>query len=415
MNRRLRERASLSDLNLLTGAVFLSAAGDMLAWITLALLVHDLTGNGFIVSAFFAATMIPVVALAPVAGLMADRIESVRLIRIASLLSAGIAAGLAFSESVPLIIGLTAALAAASAISQPAEFALIPVVSGPDRLTRSNGLIESARYAGFAAGPLAAAALVAVGSIRLALLVNALSFLAITACTLLLRSRRPGLAPENRARHGRGRETMRGAACLWEIHRLRIVTLASTAALFLLSAFMTIELFWIKDELGGDDSVYAVTTAVWMISMVVGATVLATRIPIKFHAVGALAGLGIQGIGIGGPSLIVALPPLLIGCAIGGLGHGVKNTLTRTIIHEDVPEELHGRAFAAFNAMRNSAEVTALALGGMLVATAGPRFGLMIAGFGPLLIAIAALILLRVGSRVGSPGLNRNREALGFD
>jgi len=35
----------MTDLRLLAGAVFLSAAGDLLALVTLALLVHDLTGN----------------------------------------------------------------------------------------------------------------------------------------------------------------------------------------------------------------------------------------------------------------------------------------------------------------------------------------------------------------------------------
>ena len=158
------------DLRLLCGAVFLSAAGDMLALITLALLVHDLTGSGIIVSALFAATMVPVVALAPVAGRFADRVESVRLIRHASLVSFVLALGLAFTGSVPLIIALTACLAAVSALSQPAEFALIPVVSGKDSLTESNGLVESARYAGMAIGPLVAGVLVAGAGTGVALL-----------------------------------------------------------------------------------------------------------------------------------------------------------------------------------------------------------------------------------------------------
>ena len=394
-------RRATTDLRLLIGAVFLSAAGDMLALITLALLVHELTSSGIIVSALFAATMIPVVALAPAAGLLADRVENVRLIRLASLASAALALALAFTGSVPLIIALTAALAAASAISQPAEFALIPVVSNADRLTESNGLVESARYAGFAAGPLAAAALVATGGVQLALLVNAGSFLAITVATLIMRSRRhPVPATGSGSRRSRREESLRGARYLWQSPALRTVILASTGALFLLSAFMTIEVFWIKDVLDAGDFVYAVTTAVWMISMIFGATVLAGRVPVKYHATAALLGLGIQGIGIGGPALFVAVGPLLIGCAVGGIGHGIKNTLTRTIIHEMIPGDFHGRAFAAFNAMRNSAEVTALAIGGIVVTTAGPRLGLLIAGFGPALIAFAALVFLR---SAGSP------------
>lgn len=406
----MRGRAT-RDLKLLCGAVFLSAAGDMLALITLALLVHDLTGSGIIVSAFFAATMIPVVALAPAAGLLADRVESVRLIRLASMASALIALGLAFTVSVPLIMILTAALAAASAFSQPAEFALIPVMSRPGRLTESNGLIESARYAGFAFGPLAASALVAAGSIRLALLANAASFLAITIAALLMRSRRrPPERSGGTSRQERRRQSREGFTYLWQNRVLRMVVLTSTGALFFLSAFMTIEVFWIKDVLEAGDSVYAVSTAVWMVSMVVGATVLAGRVPRRYFAVAAMAGLAVQGFGIGGPALVVAIPPVLIGSAIGGIGHGIKNTLTRTIIHADVPEHLHGRAFAAYSGMRNSAEVTALAIGGLMVSTAGPRLALLAAGFAPFLIALAGLLLLRFGGTRAPAGSTVNDD-----
>ena len=76
------------DLRLLAGAVFLSAAGDLLALIVLALQVHELTGSGLAVSALFATTLVPMVALAPLAGLVGDRFESVRVLVVASLLQA---------------------------------------------------------------------------------------------------------------------------------------------------------------------------------------------------------------------------------------------------------------------------------------------------------------------------------------
>lgn len=57
--------------------------------------------------------------------------------------------------------------------------------------------------------------------------------------------------------------------------------------------------------------------------------------------------------------------------AAGGVAHGTKNVLIRTLIHEQVPERLHGRTYAAYNGLRNGAELFALALGGVLVATVG--------------------------------------------
>jgi hypothetical protein len=60
-----------------------------------------------------------------------------------------------------------------------------------------------------------------------------------------------------------------------------------------------------------------------------------------------------------------------------------------------VPERLHGRAFAAYNAARNTAEQGAIAAGGVLVTAIGPRPALVLAGLGPVLAGIAGLALLR--------------------
>jgi sugar phosphate permease len=80
---------------------------------------------------------------------------------------------------------------------------------------------------------------------------------------------------------------------------------------------------------------------------------------------------------------------------IAGVGHGTKNTLARTLIQERVPDRLHGRAFAAYNAMRNGAELVALAGGGVLVAVIGGRATLALAGGISVAIALVGLALWR--------------------
>ena len=89
------------DLRRLAAAVALSAMGDMLALIALVLAVHDLTASGFAVSALFATTLVPVVAMAPVAGLLVDRFENVRVLVAASLAQAAVAAVLALAVGRP--------------------------------------------------------------------------------------------------------------------------------------------------------------------------------------------------------------------------------------------------------------------------------------------------------------------------
>ena len=199
------------DLRLLALAVGLSAAGDILAVITLSLRVHDLTGSAFAVSALFAATMLPMVALAPLAGALTDRFESSRVLLAASLAQVAVAIGLAMVSDLAGILALTALLASGAAIAQPAEFALVPAAAGPERLAAASGRMEAARYVGFTAGPLLAAGLVALGGASLALLVNAASFCVVALAAALMRTRRvPEPAAHGEAVGGGGARSLLG-------------------------------------------------------------------------------------------------------------------------------------------------------------------------------------------------------------
>src|SRR2546423_7986650 len=155
MTRR-RRRPSLEcvsvrdrDLNLLAGAVGLSALGDFLAIVPLALRLQERTGSGIAVAALFVTLWAPVFLLAGPAGLVADRLESRRLLLVVSLAQAGVAGGLALVGGVGPILALAALLGSGFAFAQPAEFALVPAVAGEGRVAAANGPVETARYPGF--------------------------------------------------------------------------------------------------------------------------------------------------------------------------------------------------------------------------------------------------------------------------
>jgi Na+/melibiose symporter-like transporter len=323
-----------------------------------------------------------------VAGRLVDRVETARLLALSSLLAAGAALALAFAADLATILSLTAVLAAVGAVGQPAEFALVPHVAAPGRLARANGLVEAARYAGFAVGPAVAGALVAFGGERLALFVNAASFLAVAAAAGLMRARRPP---------GRSPTPLRAREGIVHLRRdpaLFVPLLVNVAALLFISASITIEVFYVKDVLGAGDAAYAAVVGVWMAAMVVGATVLVARLPERHAAALALVALAVQGVGMAAQTAWAILPAALAGYAVGGLGHGVKNTLLRLVIHRRVPSALHGRAYAAYNAARNTAELVALGAGGLVVAALGPRPALLIAGLSPVALAAAGLAVL---------------------
>jgi MFS family permease len=374
----------MRDRELLAGAVGLSALGDFLGFIPLALHVQERTGSGIAVAALFIALWTPSALLGGPAGLLADRVESRRLLRDVSLAQAAVALVLAFAFGglLPILL-LTALLGVGVALAQPAEFALVPATAGAGGVAAANGRIEAARYLGFTLGPVIGGLLAAAGSTRVALLVNAASFLAVALAAQTLRARREPRPAADRTSE-RARE---GIAFLLRDDVLAPVIVAAFVSLLFMTASATAEVFFAKDVLHAGDAGYGTLMTLWTLGMVVGSTLVATRVPAARYAGVALGAMALQGAGLALPTLWLVLPFALAAYLAGGIGHGTKNVVVRTLIHTRVPDELRGRAWAAYSAGRNGAELVALVSGGLLVAALGARWTLLLAGALPVLAA----------------------------
>ena len=381
----LRQR----DFRLLLVAIGASSLGDLVGFIPLALRVHDATGSGLAVSAFFVAMWGPIVVAAGLAGRLADRLESRGLVLWVSLAQAVVVGCLAFATgSIAAIYALTALVGLGAAVSAPAEFALVPVAAGDARLVAANAHVETVRYAGLTAGPLLGGVLAGVGATRAALLLDAATFLVVAACAGAVRVRRPGQAA------GAAGGTRKGTGAFASLagDRVLAITVAgAVSSLAFMSISMTAEVFFAKDVLHAGDLGYGALLTSWTIGMVLGAMALPRRVPAARVAVAALAGVAVQGAGIALVAAAAILGAAVAGCMVGGAAHGAKNVLIRTLIHERVPEQRRGRAYAAYNALRNATEMLALAGGGALVALVGARASLAIAGAGPIVIGAGAL------------------------
>jgi MFS family permease len=382
----------IRDVRLLVGAVGLSSFGDFLLWVPLALHIEATTGSALAVSAFFLALFGPAVALGGLAGRLADRVENARLLRAVSLAQAAVVAAMALGTgSLAAILLFTLLLGAGAALSQPAEFALVPAAAGEERVAEANGMVETARYVGMTAGPLLGGVLAAAGLLEVALLLDAATFLAVAGATLSMRARRePRAAAPVAGDSGRARD---GLAFLTRDRLLRITLAASVAALLFFSISIAAEVFFVTDVLRASDAAYGVLVACWTLGMVAGAVGLARRVPARALAVAALAGVAVQGAGIASAAAAGVLWAAFAGFAIGGVAHGVKNVVLRTLIHQRVPEALRGRAFAGYNAARNAAELGALGAGGVLIGAIGAQPALLLSGVAPLAIGVAALLL----------------------
>jgi Major Facilitator Superfamily len=379
------------DFRLVAGSVGLSALGDWVAIVALGLHVKEMTDSGFAVAALWVCLFGPSVVVAGHAGLLVDRVEATRLLAGISVLGAAVAAVLGFTTATGAVLVLTALLGLVFAISQPAEFALVPPLAGRARIQEANGHVETARYVGFGLGPVLGGLLFSFGGLELAMLVDGLTFAAVACAAFALRVRREPGAPEDAERAPRARD---GIAFLFRDRVLSLAMVVAFGSLLFMSAVWVGELFFVEDVLGRGDVAYGLMLSIWTLGMALGALLLSPRV-----AAGAVAGTGLVAVAIQGTAL--ALPALwlsfafFLGCSfVGGLAHGLKNVMFRSLIHVRVPDRLHGRAFAAYNGIRNSAELGAFAAGGVLVAAIGPRGTLAYAGGLSALAGLAGLLVL---------------------
>jgi MFS family permease len=327
-----------------------------------------------------------------VAGAIVDRFENRRILIVVSLVQAAAVAAMLAARSLGALLPLMTVLGCGVAVSQPAEFALVPAAAGADvDASRANGLMETVRSLGFTAGPVVGGALAAAGLLWLALALNSLSFVIVAAAAYRLRARRQ---PDRRDENEGVVRAREGIAFLLRERDLAITLGGAVAALVLFSISATAEPFFVTGVLGAGSLAYGVLLTSWTIGMAAGAAGLAHHVGRSQLAAGALVTVVIQGLGIAGGALAPVISIALIGFTLGGVAHGVKNVLLRTLIHERAPEALRGRAFAAYNGARNGAELGALMLGGIVVGVLGARSALLIAGLGPAAIGAACLLLL---------------------
>ena len=354
----------------------------MLAIVPILLHVEGRSGSGVAVAAVFLALWGPIFLFAAPAGFVVDRYDARLVLFAAAAAQAAVAVVLAFVSAVPAIIVLTALLGTGAAFAQPAEFSLIPGVGGAD-IARTNSYVETSRALGFALGPFAGGLLAAAGGLKLGLLVDAGTFAAIAGVAWVL----PRRARDAHLEAGVGR-VRDGLVFLFRDSLLKVILSAAFTSVLFMTACAPAEVFFAEKTLDAGDAGYGLLLGTWTVGMVAGGLWLGRRLR---GAVAALLAICVQSLGILVPTLWLTLAWACGWFLVGGIAHGSKNVLLRTVIHERVPAGLHGRAFAAYNGLRNFAEVFAVLGGGVLVVALGARWTMALAGLLPLAVGVLAL------------------------
>lgn len=372
----------------------MSRWGDTFNTVALAVLVFELTGSGAGVAAVVLAEVAPVLLLAPVAGLLIDRLPRVRVMIAADLWRVAAAATLPLVvDSVGAVYAVAFALAAGTVFFNPASQSVVPSIVREDELVAANsGLWSAAVISQIVLAPLAGVIVVAVGP-GPAFLLNAATF-AVSA--LILRGLRMPVpaAPVSAPLPWQAR--LAEAARLFAGQRvLRI--LAAVQVLAALSAGATSALLVVLAErhLNVGPGGFGLLIGAIGVGAALGPLLL-TRLVANPR----------RPAWVFGPFLLRGTVDLVlatftnIAVAVGalaayGIGTSIGTVTLNSLLQADVPAEHRGRVFAGFDALWQAGRLVSIGLGGLLADAVGIRAVYYLGGVLLLAAGTGGLVSLR--------------------
>lgn len=384
----------------------ISYTGDGITMIVLALTLQTRGDNGFGVAAVMLAGTLPVAVLGPWAGRLVDRLDSRKVLVTVGLIQAALSTALAliaptrWSYTPVLMVALMSLIACGLALIQPTLAALTPAMVGREHLGRAVGWMQTAGSVGMLVGPALGGLLVGSYGVRLPLLLDAGSFLAIAGAGLLLRTRRGGKSTVEAAAAG-GAQASTDPAPAWRLRSDRLLTTMVTAFGVVIAAVTAngvVEVFYVREDLGASTTVYGLVGACWTLGVIAGA------VPFGRLRGGDAKLLRVQltaMVGIGVAILVTAtlsqawwLIPLYF---CGGVGNAALNVFAGVLIGRRVPAASRGHAFGIMTGVSNGTNAFGFVLGALLLQAFTPRS--IVAGTGVAGATLALLFLLLVRRR----------------
>lgn len=379
-----------------------SSLGNGMGYVALVLIALERFHSPWAIALILIADLVPLMALGPILGGLADRLPRRACAVGADLLRAVAFVGLALVDDFTATIAFAALAGVGHGVFNPAALAGLPHLTGEKHAAAGTSLFSTLSTLGKTLGPVVAAAILLGGGVELALALNGVSFL---VSALLLVSvdlggeRAPAAAPAGddapapafsaRALPGFG----------------RVVVGSSGAALFAGMANIA-EPGFITGDLHAAAAGFSIMVGLYGIGVAAGSLAGSrggdeTRLWLRYLA-------GILGIGAGyaaaaaSPVFVLALP----GFALAGFGNGLLIVHERLLVQSLAPERAQGRAFGTLDMFASWAFAAALGLGALAVGAAGSRIALVVAGTGTLAVwaACALSAMRRPELRAAAPG-----------
>jgi MFS family permease len=370
--------------------------GDWMGIIALSVLVFDRTDSAWATAALFLGTRFLPALFAPVLVAHAERPPprfALPVIYCGEAAVFGLLALLAGHFSLGAVVALAAIDGALALAGRALTRAVVATSLEPTgELRAGNALLNVAFTGGAAVGPALAGLVVAGFGVQSALLLDAVSFY-IVAWILFS----AGSMPHAEAEEGRMRDRVRaGLDYIRGETVLARVLCAQGIAFVFFAAVLPVEVVYVKESLGSDDTGYGLMLASWGVGMVLGSLIFAR---IRETPLAAQLFFSTLAIGVGYLGLGVA-PTLAFACAasvLGGAGNGIQWVAAISAVQELTAETMQARVMAVLESIGAAMPGVGFVLGGAIAALVNPRMTFLAAGSGVVAIVVVMAPLLGTG------------------
>ena len=370
-----------------------SYVGDSVALTALILRVEATVGVGVAVSALLLAHALPSSLLGPIAGAVADRVDQRSLMIGADLGRAAIFVVMAATlPPFAVLLVLMVLTAIFEIVFRPAGRSAVPALVAREQLMTANAWLGSALNAGVAVGPLIGGFLVAAIGVSGALFVNAGSFLLSAAFLVGL----PKLKPEEPEgeRLGIFAATREGMTFVRRDPIMRAVIIGLVLGVAAGGLDNVALVFMATRVFDAGPAGFGLLESAFGIGMIVASLLLVKKQMMTAAGLFALGWFGTAvgnfGVGLAPVFAIAAMAQLL-----GGAGNGLSIVGGDTLIQENVPKHMMGRAFGVTGSAPFVGSLIAYGSGGFLVDAFGARATFLISGTVTTVVAIAVAVILK--------------------
>jgi hypothetical protein len=297
----------------------------------------------------------------------------------------------AFAGPAAIIFTLAAVDAVAASGVRPARAALVPQVArSPEELVGTNVSISAGRSLAGLLGPAVAAILLSVRDVTSTFLLGAALFGLALAIAVSVRGVNL-LFPSVEA--GRGRRT--GVRTMLRLRHPRWIVAVIVAQQLVRGMLPVLLVSLSLAVLGaGNQAVGILNSAIGLGGLIGGAASIVVLRRFRL-AVALVAAIALWGVGILGTGLLPTLAAVAALLVVGGVGKGVLEVASVTLLQRTVPVGSRATVFGAVETVVTSAVAVGAVAGALLVGLVGPATALVVAGSFTLLLAVVSWPVLR--------------------